>query len=153
MVRKLELVPRTSDEVRAMIAGMSPDMKAQLSADWLALLDAATTSDPWVHGFVARLRGTGDVVGEGGFKGPPRSGTVEIAYGTDPEHRGRGYATETAAALVEFAFAFDDVRVVRAHTLPASVASQRVLTKCGFRQVGEVIDPEDGLVWRFEKSR
>jgi hypothetical protein len=26
-----------------------------------------------------------------------------------------------------------------------------VLTKCGFQYVGEVIDPDDGLVWRFEK--
>jgi RimJ/RimL family protein N-acetyltransferase len=30
-------------------------------------------------------------------------------------------------------------------------ASARVLAKCGFRRVGEVIDPEDGLVWRWEK--
>jgi len=28
-----------------------------------------------------------------------------------------------------------------------------VLEKCGFTHVGEVVDPEDGLVWRFEKRR
>jgi len=44
------------------------------------------------------------------------------------------------------------VRVIRAHTLPGSKASQRVLEKCGFRHVGEVIDPDDGVVWRFEKA-
>ena len=32
-------------------------------------------------------------------------------------------------------------------------ASTRVLTKCGFRHVGEVMDPEDGLVWRWEKHK
>jgi [ribosomal protein S5]-alanine N-acetyltransferase len=25
-----------------------------------------------------------------------------------------------------------------------------VLTKCRFERVGEVVDPEDGLVWRWE---
>jgi hypothetical protein len=27
------------------------------------------------------------------------------------------------------------------------------LAKCGFEHVGEVVDPEDGLVWKFEKQR
>jgi RimJ/RimL family protein N-acetyltransferase len=153
MPETVELVPRTSDELRAMIDAMSPASKAQLSADWLALFEAATTIDPWVHGFVVRLRTTGEVVGQGGFKGPPRDGVVEIAYGIETEHRGRGYATETAAALVEHAFACADVRLVTAHTLPDNGASRRVLMKCGFEYVGDVVDPEDGLVWRFEKHR
>ena len=159
----LELVLRTPDEVRATIDAMTPDVRAELSADWLALLRASSIADPWVHGFVARHRTTGAVVGQGGFKGAPHDGAVEIAYGTEPEHRGRGYATEIAAALIGYAFTSADVEascptvsagfVVLAHTLPDSLASQRVLTKCGFRHVGEVIDPEDGLVWRFEKHR
>ena len=149
----VELVPRTSDELRATIDAMAPVARAQLSAEWLALFATSTAADPWVHGFVARDRSSGVVVGEGGFKGPPREGVVEIAYGTRPEHRGKGYATGTAAALVEYAFEFGEVRLVLAHTLPDSTASQRVLAKCGFDYVGEVIDPEDGLVWRFEKHR
>ena len=153
MAGNLELVPRTRDDVRRAIDAMTPDSRAQLSAEWLGLLAASRPVDPWIHGFVARVRATGCVVGEGGFKGPPHDGVVEIAYGTKPEYRNRGFATETAAALVEYAFACDEVRIVRAHTLPDSVASQRVLTKCGFTHVGEEIDPEDGLVWRFEKHR
>jgi [ribosomal protein S5]-alanine N-acetyltransferase len=150
---RLELVARTPAEMRATIDRMSPAEKAQLSPDWLALFDAVFVPDPWVLGFVVRDRGTGAVVGQGGFKGPPRAGVVEIAYGTNPEHRGNGYATETAAALVDYAFTSPEVRVVIAHTLPDSTASQRVLEKCGFTHVGEKIDPEDGLVWRFEKRR
>ena len=152
-VSRLELVPRTPDDVREMINAMAPEQKAQLSADWLALFEGAARIDPWVHGFVARDVEMGEVVGQGGFKGPPRDGAVEIAYGTDPDHRGKGYATATAAALVEYAFRCEDVRVVLAHTLPDNVASQRVLAKCGFDRVGEVVDPEDGLVWRFERHR
>jgi len=151
--RTVELVARTPDEVRAMIGAMPPEARAQLSAEWLALLEASPHTDPWVHGFIARDPTTGAIVGQGGFKGPPRDGVVEIAYGTEPVHRGKGYATETAAALVDYAFNFPDVRVVLAHTLPGSIASQRVLAKCGFIRAGELVDPEDGLVWRFEKRR
>ena len=63
-----------------------------------------------------------------------------------------GYATEAAQSLTEYAFSSGKVRVVRAHTLPEPNASTRVLTKCGFRRIGEVIDPEDGLVWRWERD-
>ena len=80
-------------------------------------------------------------------------GTVEIAYCVDPDYQGKGYATEAAEALVAFAFGSGRVRMVRAHTLPQSNASTRVLAKCGFRHISEVIEPEDGLVWRWEKHR
>src|SRR5205085_4024880 len=87
------------------------------------------------------------------FKGPPGAdGAVEIAYGVAPEHQGKGYATEAAEALVNYAFGSGQVRVVRAHTLPEPNASTRVLTKCGFRRVGEVIDPEDGLMWSGRRN-
>jgi RimJ/RimL family protein N-acetyltransferase len=77
---------------------------------------------------------------------------VELAYGIDPTHRGQGYATEAASALAEFAFADGRVHVVRAHTKPGNEASARVLAKCGFRRIGEVVDPEDGLVDRWERQ-
>lgn len=131
---------------------MKPDEKAAVSPAWLALLDGSSAADPWIHGFTLIDRANGDTVGRCGFKGPPGTdGVVEIAYGMAPEHQGKGYATEAAAALTDYAFSQREVRVVRAHTLPEINASTRVLTKCGFRRVGEVIDPEDGLVWRWEK--
>ena len=136
-----------------MIDAMSPYEKAQLSADWLAQLAALTQADPWVHGFRMVHRDSGNVVGNCGFKGPPTDGYVEIAYGVAPEEQGKGYATEATQALVAYAFTFGEVRVIRAHTLPHSKASTRVLEKNGFRHIGEVIDPEDGPVWRFEKSQ
>lgn len=88
------------------------------------------------------------------FKGPPDAdGMVEIAYGIVPAYQGQGYATEAAAALVAFAFESGRVRLVRAHTLAANHASNHVLTKCGFASIGEVMDPEDGLVWRWALSQ
>jgi ribosomal-protein-alanine N-acetyltransferase len=150
--RSLKLVPLTLEEVRAMVEAMDLSEKAQLSADWLGALNASTSADPWTHGFSLVHRDGDIVVGKSGFKGPPSpEGAVEIAYSVVPDHQGKGYATEAAEALVAFAFDSGRVRVVRAHTLPETNASTRVLTKCGFRHIGEIIDPEDGLVWRWEK--
>jgi len=124
-----------------------------VSPDYLARLDASTEADPWTHGFGLIHTDTGAVIGFGGFKGPPGAdGVVEIAYGVVPDYQGKGFATEAAQALVAYAFNSGRVRMVRAHTLPEPNASTRVLARCGFRHMGEVTDPEDGLVWRWEKE-
>jgi RimJ/RimL family protein N-acetyltransferase len=133
-----------------MIEAMSPFEKAQLSVAWLAQFEASTGADPWVHGFRLVHRSSGAVVGFCSFKGPPADGVVEIAYGIAPDEQKKGYATEAARALVEFARSSRKVRLIRAHTLPDGAASKRVLEKCGFHHVGEIVDPEDGLVWRYE---
>jgi RimJ/RimL family protein N-acetyltransferase len=124
-----------------------------VSPKWLAALRSAFGPDPWRHGFFVVDRERRCVIGSAGFKGPPdASGMVEIAYGIVPSSEGRGYATEAAMALVGFALGTGDVRLVRAHTLPVANASTRVLLKCGFRHTDSVVDPEDGPVWRWERS-
>ena len=122
----------------------------EVSPEWLAKLQSATTVDPWTHGFGVVHVASGLVIGACGFKGPPTDGTVEIAYGVVPDYQGKGYATEAAQALIAYARDSGQVRTIRAHTLPEPNASTRVLAKCGFKQVGEVNDPEDGVVWRWE---
>lgn len=126
----------------------------QVSPDWLGALRAAgSTPDPWRHGFFIVDRDQRRVIGSAGFKGPPdSSGMVEIAYGVVPSCEGRGYATEAAGALVEFASACADVQLIRAHTLPVANASTHVLRKNGFQHTDSVVDPEDGPVWRWERD-
>ena len=125
----------------------------EVSPAWRDALRSATAPDPWTHGFAIVERGSGAMVGFASFKGPPDpEGAVEIAYGVTPAVEGRGYATEAATALVAFANADPRVRLVRAHTLPRAGASPRVLEKNGFAFVGEVVDPEDGPVWRWERA-
>ena len=149
----LRLVAQTREEVQAYIAQLQPHERKEISPVWLALVEGSSAIDPWIHGFVIVHRATGAPIGKCGFKGPPDAdGVVEIAYGVSPEHQGKGYATEAAAGLTRYAFGRGQVRVVRAHTLPESNASARVLSKCGFRRVGEIVDPEDGLVWRWETN-
>jgi ribosomal-protein-alanine N-acetyltransferase len=151
---RLKLILRTQEEISAAIETMDDSDRAQLSADWLARLHASTSPDPWVHGFAIVHLETGIAIGQCGFKGPPDAdGMVEIAYGVSSDQESKGYATEAARALVDYAFSFEQISLVRAHTLPQSNASTRILEKCGFQYVGEISDPEDGLVWRFETRR
>jgi RimJ/RimL family protein N-acetyltransferase len=145
----MQLVPRTRDEVRATLKVLPPDVRALISPQWLALLANSAPQDSWVHGFHV-VDDAGVTVGLGGFKGPPVDGIVEIAYAIQPEQQGKGHASAAARALAAFAFAHREVRLVRAHTLPGGIASQRVLLKSGFEKIGEVVDPEDGVVWRFQ---
>ena len=137
-----------AEGLRAFIVG------PEVSPGWVAALRASSGPDPWVHGFAVVHREGRCAIGSAGFKGPPdEAGTVEIAYGIVSGFQHQGYATEAAGALVKYAFADERVRLVRAHTLPLPNASTRVLTKCGFARTGEVVDPDDGPVWRWELAR
>jgi len=125
-----------------------------VSPQWLEHLRNAEGPDVWVFGFAIVDRATNTVIGNASFKGAPDSeGVVEIAYGVVPGFEGRGFATEAAGLLVTFAFADPRVRLARAHTRHDNVASARVLQKNGFAKIGDVFDPEDGLVMRWERSQ
>lgn len=150
----LDLVLQTPEELLARIAELSPDDQTEVSTEWLARVRETSPGDHWRLGFRVVERASGAVIGDCGYKGPPDAeGCVEIAYGISTDRRNRGYATEAAQGLAAFAFQQDSVRLVIAHTLPEKNASTRVLTKCGFVLLGEVMDPEDGLVWRWKRSR
>jgi ribosomal-protein-alanine N-acetyltransferase len=149
----LRLVLQSTEEVLAQIEAMSPANQAEVSPDWIAQLRAAPSPHPWTHSFAIVLKASGAIIGSCGYKGPPSSDrVVEIAYGVNADQQGRGYATEAAEALTRYALENPQVRLVCAHTRPEENASTRVLTKCGFRQVGEVNDPEDGFVRRWERT-
>ena len=134
-------------------------VSGDVSPQWLEALRGAAGEgggggpDPWRHGFFIVEKASGEIVGGAGFKGAPDAdGMVEIAYGVVPSREGQGYATEAARALIHFAANDPRVRTIRAHTRPEANASTRVLAKCGFVHVGPVVDPEDGPVWRWERS-
>jgi RimJ/RimL family protein N-acetyltransferase len=98
--KNLKLVLLSATDARAMLNDMSAAERALLSADWLALLDGAAGTNPWIHGYSLVERDGGAVVGSAGFKGPPGdNGMVEIAYAVKPEYQSKGFATEAALAL------------------------------------------------------
>jgi len=166
----LRLVPYTPRHLLALIEGAeeftrsfgwppAPGVREflvsdEVSPEYVEELRAAEGADVWIHGFAVLHWDSQTVIGNTMFKGPPDAeGVVEIAYAIVEGFEGRGYATEAAAAFTRFAYENGQVRLVCAHTLPAANASTRVLEKCGFRFAGEVEDPDDGRVWRWEHRR
>lgn len=91
----------------------------------------------WLGVYGHRLiieRDSGLVVGSIGMFWPPAEGTVEIGYGLVASRRGRGYATEAARALANFAFTVPEVHTVAAGAELSNPASVRVLEKAGFHR-------------------
>jgi RimJ/RimL family protein N-acetyltransferase len=126
----------------------------EVSPGYIEMLRASSEQDIWRHGFAIIEKASQVVIGNVAFVGPPDdAGEVEIAYGIAPAFEGRGYATQAAAAITEFAFADKRVKTVIAHTLPEQNASTRVLTKNRFTFTGEIHHPEDGLIWRWELAK
>ncbi len=89
--------------------------------------------------------------GLAGFKGAPDGqGEVELGYGIDPACQGQGYATETARALIAWAFRSPAcTSVIAPNTKRSNVASNRVLEKVGMRVYAETAD---AISWRIDKK-
>jgi RimJ/RimL family protein N-acetyltransferase len=94
------------------------------------------------------------LIGSGGYKGSPTNeGTVELGYEIAPGYRNQGLATEMTKGLIENAFRDKRVKSIIAHTLGNENPSTKVLQKCGFEKVAEMMDPEDGPIWKWELKR
>jgi [ribosomal protein S5]-alanine N-acetyltransferase len=152
----LILVPLAAD---ADLAALAEELAPSFGGDEAAarevlvqtfdLLTRDPRSEPWGC-YLARKGGV--PVGTCAFKSAPdAAGTVELAYMTFPAFERRGHATAMAGALEKIAFAAGAPLVI-AYTLPQENASTRALRRNGFAFAGETIDPEDGLVWRWEKG-
>jgi len=145
-------VSRPSQALSALLGAAVPEGWPQFPDDYRTLAGLWSDDEAhwWVYIFLSRDRKR--IIGSGGYKGPPREGSVEIGYEIAPEYRRRGYATEAAHGLVLAALEHPDVRLVCAHThpLPRGEASIRVLQAIGFEAAGTADDPQEGEVLRWE---
>jgi ribosomal-protein-alanine N-acetyltransferase len=88
------------------------------------------------------------MVGFVNFHGPPgvndieAAGAAELGWTVFPEHRRRGYATETARRLMDWARQEHGVTRFISSTTPDNAPSLRVHEKLGFRRTGQVVDGE-----------
>jgi [ribosomal protein S5]-alanine N-acetyltransferase len=94
------------------------------------------------------------VVGMCGFKSPPDSkGIVEIGYGIVDSQQSQGFATQAVALLVREGFSRSETQMIMACTTLMNLASGRVLEKNQFTRHGSKIDPENGAVWVWQRTR
>ena len=102
---------------------------------------------PWIGYFA---ESNNELIGVGGYKGTPKNGRIEIAYGTDPGRENQGIGTTICKLLTEMALKEDPNITVTARTLMESNASTKILKKNSFQLLGKVDDPEDGIVWEWK---
>ena len=105
-------------------------------------------------------RATGRVVGDAGLQelgGPPAIAGHRLRYMVAPTHRGQGYATEAARAVLDAAFRVLRLEEVKAITHPANEVSQRVLERIGMTAEGLVdydgLDGTGGWVAAYHVGR
>lgn len=152
---RLALRTWTAADVSAVLAGRRmPGWAADFPAEGDRAIAAYIAEHPAaLEEFGQRQiieRETGEVVGAIGLFWPPSDeGSLEFGYGVVESRRGRGYATEAARAIVEFARTAPGVDEVFATVDPANPASVRVLANLGLDR----LPPNgDGLL-RFRTPR
>lgn len=97
---------------------------------WLLLEDEGEARPP-------RLIGAAALIGR-----PDLDGEVELGFGVLTAHQGRGFASETVAALSMWAFNQGALRVI-AHVAESHQSGRRALQKNGFDQAD--VNPYPGV--------
>lgn len=106
--------------------------------------------EPFVRAAV--LRETGKLIGYVGLSVPhwlPEAlPAVEIGWRLDPDHWGRGLATEGARAALSQGFEQLGLDEIIAIYQPENVASGRVMERLGMRFARDTVDPVRGVALR-----
>ena len=125
----------TDPRVMRYIAAGRPAAPAAV-ASALARFIAYPRLYPHLGVWRASRRDTGAFVGWFAFKYAGRAPDIEVGYRLVPGAWGKGYATEGAAALVDYGFDDLDLGRIIGVTHPGNRASQRVLLKAGLEDAG-----------------
>jgi RimJ/RimL family protein N-acetyltransferase len=129
VVRYLYDDPFTLDESRASLE------RKMAATGWSAEGDLV--------GAAVVARESGLLVGDVGvFWRSERDRTAEVGFIFDPRHQGKGFATEAAGALVDWAFTGAGMHRVIGRTEARNVASARVLEKLGMRLEAQFVENE-----------
>lgn len=87
---------------------------------------------------VIKEKKSGLKIGVTGFK--YESGSAEVGYLFLPEFMGKGYATESLKALLNWAYEEHQIEKYSAVVTEGNSASERVLAKCGFILSETILD-------------
>lgn len=167
---RLELVPFTADAIDALLAGDAARLQSltglvfptplrppPLMEELLPLVRDQLRADPGSLGWwtwLAVEKATHKVTGALGFGGPPDAeGAVMIGYATYPAVDHRGYASEAAMALIDWALVQPGVTRVCASIPPDNAPARRVAEKVGMRVAGTVWEEEIDDILLYEIRR
>ena len=153
------LLAENGAEASELLDAHVPDDLIAAEAAFFRLRLGQMQRDPSLQEWLVRavvLRESREAVGHAGFHGRPGTNgrqdpdAVELGYTIYEPYRGRGLATETAAALIQWARREHDIRRFIASVAPGNGPSLAIVRKLGFVQTGELWDDEDGLELVFE---
>jgi [ribosomal protein S5]-alanine N-acetyltransferase len=151
-LRLVVLLPR---EIRALIDGDAAtastaagvlfppgwphDKEAHEGLPWhLRHLEAHEGHRAWRIRVIVEMA-TNTVVGSINLKGPPDiDGDVEIGWGISEACRRRGYATEAASGVIEWALAQPGVKSLSATIAEDNVVSQKLAAKLGLMRTSRL---------------
>jgi RimJ/RimL family protein N-acetyltransferase len=88
--------------------------------------------------FAVIERASGELIGYCGLMNLDNTEEIEIYYGFPKKFWGKGYATEAARAVLNFAFNEANLAQVVGVTNPKNTASQKVLQKIGLKYQGQI---------------
>ena len=144
VTERLVLRPPHEDDVPELIAlADNPRLAEMLSRmphpyrerEARAFLDGVRNGAMAGCTYAVALAENGAFVGCAGLH--PRTRGLELGYWIGEPYWGRGYATETAHALVDLAFRATSIEQLFVSCRVINSASRRVIHKCGFQYSGQ----------------
>jgi [ribosomal protein S5]-alanine N-acetyltransferase len=117
-----------------------------MAEEWIASLDAKFESREQVA-LAVTLAESGSLVGSVSLRVALPHRRASLGYWIGVPYWGRGYATETAIAMIRYGFEGLELHRITAQHMLGNPASGRVMLKAGMQREGELVDEilKDGV--------
>ncbi len=109
--------------------------KRNMARDWISTHQAKFESGEAVH-FAIVLEPNGDLIGAIGLNIKREYNRAELGYWIGENYWGRGYATEAAAAVIEYGFLALKLHKITSSHFFRNPASGKVMRKIGMKKEG-----------------
>jgi len=138
------------DDAEALSAVSNHEYVLKWMPDWKGTVEETRGLIKWFQSHYAKankdaarvvlavtLKESGELIGVVGIGNKEEvDNEIEIAFFVSEEHNNKGYISEAARAMTEWAFSNLHFDYLMAIVEPDNVPSQRVLEKCGFAKFG-----------------
>jgi RimJ/RimL family protein N-acetyltransferase len=138
--QEIEALAAGDSERASLLTGVSfPRGNPNSGVDWswhLRALQADCDQCAWRVRVIVEWP-SNTVVGSINLKGPPVAGDVEIGWGLNATARGKGYATEASAAVMNWVVQYPGVISISATVPDDNYPSQRVAARLGLKRTNQ----------------